>query len=116
MCVINLTENRPTCSCNLLQLQKLPCVHVITACALDCANISTYILCAQWYTEDNYNKIYAGPFHPVLDKRYWPGRSGPTMLPLEVRRPPGCAPYVCIRGHMDEGCEGHRCNICSNCK
>jgi len=46
MCVINLTENRPTCSCNLLQLQKLPCAHVIATRVKkkDCANINTYFL------------------------------------------------------------------------
>jgi len=66
-CTVNLTKDGSTCSCNLLQLQKLPCAHVITAYAQDCANISIFILCAQWYTEDNYNKIYAGPFHPVIN-------------------------------------------------
>jgi len=41
-CPINLTEHMPTCSYNLPQRQKLPCVLVIVACT----KINTYFLCA----------------------------------------------------------------------
>ena len=58
---INFTEDDPACSYNLPQLQKLPCAHVITTCARerDCANITTYSLCASCYTMENFNKTYA---------------------------------------------------------
>jgi len=53
--IVTLKKSEPYCTCNLPQLQKLPCVDVIAACSNEsgCANISTYSLCARsilWIT------------------------------------------------------------------
>ena len=97
---------------------KLQRAHVITACAKerDCVNISTYSLCAPWYTVENCSKAYAVLFHPIPYSQYWAEYNGPTILPLKVRRPSGRLPSVRICGTIDEGRKSQRCNRCSNCK
>jgi len=44
---VTIKEGKPYCTCNLPQLQKLSCAHVIAACSKEsgCANRSTYSLC-----------------------------------------------------------------------
>ena len=104
-CIVNLTENEFTRSCNLPQLQKMPCAHVIAACAKkrDCANISTYSLCALWYNVENYSKTYTGLFHHVIDLWYWPERNEPTILPPKIRRSLGRLPPIKIRDTRMKG-------------
>ena len=118
-CTVTLREGEPYCTCNLPQLQKLSCAHIIVSCSKesDCANISTYSLCASWYSVNNYHKSSAPIFHLVLNRRFWPEYTvGQMIFPLDVRRPPGRPPSVRIRGIMNEKREGHRRNRCSNCK
>jgi len=65
---------------------------------------------------ENYNKTYAGLFHPIPDSQTWAEYTGPMIFPPDVRRPAGHPPSVCIRTTMDEGCESYTCNRCRNCK
>jgi len=87
-CIVKLTDKSPTCSCNIPQLQKLPCEHVIATYAKKkgCANISMYSLCALLYTVENYSKTYAGLSHLVPDSRTWAEYSGLMIFPPDVRR------------------------------
>ena len=117
-CTVKLTDNGPTCTCSIPQLEKLPCKHVIATCAKEkgCASISMYSKCAWWYTMENYTETYAGPFYPVLDPRTWAEYNGPLNLPPEFRRPAALPPSIRIRTTVDEGHKGHRHNKCSNYK
>ena len=112
-CTVKLTDNDPTYTCNIPQLEKLPREHVIVACAKEkgCAKISTCSLCAWWYIVENYTETYARLFHPVLDLHTWAEYNRPLILPPEFRRPAGRPPSVRICTTMNEGREGH-----NNCK
>ena len=72
-CTVTLREGESYYTCNLPQLQKLSCAHVIAACSKEggCTNISTYVSCASWYSVDYYRKSCAPMFHPVPNRRFW---------------------------------------------
>ena len=118
-CTVTVREGEPYCTCNIPQLQKLRCAHVIAACFKErgCANISTHSFCVPWHYVDTYRKSYAPMFHHVPDHQSWPEKSMDQMIsPLDVRRPPGHPPSVRIRGTMNGEREGHRQNRCSKYK
>ena len=113
-----ITEGELYCTCNLPQLQKLPCAHVIAACSNEssCTDISTYSLCAFWYSVDNYCKFYALKFLHVPDAWFSLENTVDyyiSPLMLEGHR---VTPFRSHTRGMYGEREGHRWNICSNCK
>ncbi|XP_020242978.1 uncharacterized protein LOC109821202 [Asparagus officinalis] len=115
---VNLGGAHCTCTCNIPELQKLPCPHVIAVTSKQSggANISYYTYASEWYQSSNYREAYKQCFHPVHDSRYWPHYNGPHVVPPSYKRQAGRPRSVRLKGTMDEGREGapkkNRCGYC----
>ncbi|XP_020245215.1 uncharacterized protein LOC109823346 [Asparagus officinalis] len=72
-----------TCTCNIPQLQKIPCAHVLAASSnqLGGARIPYNRYCSPWYSTIHYRKTYSKSFHPPDDSRYWSEYTGPRLIP-----------------------------------
>ena len=113
---VTLQENTCSCSCNIPLLQKLPCLHVMAACArtIGGANRSYYDFCSMWFSVENYKASYAPSFHPIPDSRYWDAYHGPTILPPPTKRKTGRPRSTRIKGMMNK-MGGSKQNTCSKC-
>ncbi|XP_020250107.1 uncharacterized protein LOC109827508 [Asparagus officinalis] len=112
-----LVDHTCTCTCNVPQLQLIPCSHVVAACSdlQGGARISHYEFVDAWYSAYNYQQTYKECFRPPYDSRHWT-QDGPRILPPLYKRSAGRPRSVRIRNSMNDGREGaRRRNKCSRC-
>ena len=66
-----------------------------------------------YFQSSAYKEAYTPVFHPIPDKRYWPERVSPYMLPPTEIRKYGRPKSTRIRNEMDENSGRRvRCRIC----
>ena len=106
------------CSCDIPQLQHLPCAHVMAACSNQGfgANLSFIPYCAPWYRVKNYQRAYEPSFKHIPDERFWGEDVVQKILPPVFTRKAGRPRTNRMKNRADESREGKRQNICSNCK
>lgn len=106
---------RRTCTCNKLQLWKIPCSHVIAVCNLMRLDPRSYF--SKYWTVDVSLKMYGSKtFRPVRDQPYWLPYNGQRILPNRDRlRGKGRPKVTRIRNEMDEWVESRPAQTCGLC-
>ncbi|XP_038713386.1 uncharacterized protein LOC120007256 [Tripterygium wilfordii] len=82
---VNL-HNR-TCSCKKFDLQQLPCVHALAACAN--REIAVHSLCSRYYTNEAILVAYAEPIYTVGIEHQRVENDIRVLLPPKAKRPGG---------------------------
>ncbi|KAG5512739.1 hypothetical protein RHGRI_038847 [Rhododendron griersonianum] len=110
---VDLTNK--TCTCNKIQLWKIPCSHVIAVC--NKMHIDPLDYFGKYWTVDTTIAMYGSlSFKPLPDQAYWPSYDGPRILPDKERlRGRGRPKVNRIRNEMDDLIEHQPPQTCSKC-
>ncbi|XP_056690902.1 uncharacterized protein [Spinacia oleracea] len=101
-----------TCTCNKLQIYKIPCSHVLACCRAYSLSPSQFI--DPYFTSGEYVGTYNARFFPIPDKDYWSPYNGPKVVAdTDQKRTKGRPPSKRLRNEMDESVRGKvTCSIC----
>ena len=84
-----------TCDCGEFQAEKLPCVHVFTACAKVSINPCQFIDCI--FQLDTIMNIYNNGFHPIGNAVHWPSPLGTMVVPINNLQIRFCIIVKCLK-------------------
>ena len=106
-------NNSALCTCAYMQLQRIPCSHVLAVCSNNNACVESYVVASMYFCSEYYRHAYAMEFRPILDQCSWPPWESPIMIPSYVQKQPRKPKTKRIRNTMDKfSGTRHRCGGC----
>ena len=112
VCTVKLNEQ--WCDCGAFQAFRIPCSHVIAACAYCSMDFGMFV--DPVYRLEYIQKAYKHEFHPLGNEEYWPSYLGPNCMPNpKLRRDETGRPKTSrIHNEMDTSAppRAKKCTFC----